>query len=152
VTGKDAEMKLGDARRLALQLMEVHKVPSDWSFQFDRSKVRFGKCNFGRKEISLSQYLVELNDEAEVRETILHEIAHALAPRRAGHGPAWRVVAESIGCTAKRCYGDEVTRPTPKFKGTCPACRRVIFRHRRTAVACGRCSPRFDRRFLFVWS
>jgi predicted SprT family Zn-dependent metalloprotease len=145
-------MKLGDARRLALRLMRTHGVPADWSFQFDRSKVRFGKCNYARREITLSQYLVELNDEPEVRETILHEIAHALVPRGAGHGPAWQTVAQSIGCQGKRCYGEEVVRPAPKYKGTCPSCRHVIFRHRRTVVACGRCAPVFDRRYLFVWS
>jgi predicted SprT family Zn-dependent metalloprotease len=132
--------------------MRVHKVPPAWSFQFDRSKVRFGKCNYGKKEISLSRYLVELNDELEVRETILHEIAHALAPRGAGHGAKWRAVAESIGCQAKRCYGEEVARPAPRYKGTCPTCRQVIYRHRRTVIACGRCSPVFDRRFAFVWT
>jgi predicted SprT family Zn-dependent metalloprotease len=132
--------------------MRLHKLPPDWSFQFDRSKVRFGKCNYGRREISLSQFLVALNDEADVKETILHEIAHALAPPRAGHGPAWRAIATSIGCNARRCYGEEVVQPSPKYKGTCPGCRRVIYRHRRTVVACGKCSPVFDRRYLFAWS
>jgi len=144
-------MDLDDARKLAQRLMREHGVPAMWTFQFDRSKVRFGKCNYGRKEISLSRHLVELNKEAEVQETILHEIAHALLPRGAGHGPKWRALAESIGCQAKRCYGEEVTRPLPKYKGTCPGCRREIHRHRRTMIACGRCSPVFDRRFLFVW-
>ena len=148
---RDGAMNLVEARKLALRLMHQHGVPADWAFQFDRSKVRFGKCNYGRKQISLSQHLVELNDESEVRETILHEIAHALLPRGAGHGPKWRALAASIGCQPKRCYGEEVTRPTPKYKGTCPGCRRVIYRHRRTMIACGRCSPVFDRRFLFVW-
>ena len=81
------------ARRLALGLMREHRVPGDWLFEFDRSKVRFGRCHYGRKEISLSRHLVELNDEAEVRETILHEIAHALAP----WGWAWAEVAASGG-------------------------------------------------------
>jgi predicted SprT family Zn-dependent metalloprotease len=144
-------MDLTKARKLALRLMREHAVPGDWVFQFDRSKVRFGKCNYGEKEISLSEYLVELNDEAEVRDTILHEIAHALLPRGAGHGPKWRAMAESIGCQPRRCYGEEVARPLPKYKGTCPGCRRVIRRHRRTMIACGKCSPVFDRRYLFVW-
>jgi predicted SprT family Zn-dependent metalloprotease len=145
-------MELEAARRLAVVLMRMHKVPKEWSFEFDRSKVRFGRCHYGRKEISLSRHLVELNDEAEVRETILHEIAHALAPRKAGHGPAWRAVAKSIGCNAKRCYGEEVMRPRPKYQGTCPGCRRVIYRHRRTLIACGKCSPVFEKRFVFVWT
>jgi predicted SprT family Zn-dependent metalloprotease len=144
-------MELEAAHKLAIELMRLHRVPTAWTFAFDRSKVRFGRCHYGLKQISLSRYLVELNDEAEVRDTILHEIAHALAPKRAGHGPAWQAVARSIGCNAQRCYGEEVTRPRPRFQGTCPKCRQTIFRHRRSVLACGRCSRSFDPRFLFVW-
>ena len=75
-------MNLNDAQSLAADLMQQHKLPREWSFGFDRSKVRFGKCDYGKKRISLSRHLVEANGIAVVRETILHEIAHALAPRR----------------------------------------------------------------------
>jgi predicted SprT family Zn-dependent metalloprotease len=145
-------MNIDDARELARTLMKLHRVPRGWTFVFDRSKVRFGKCDYRRKQISLSRHLLELNGEAEVRDTILHEIAHALAPRGAGHGPAWQAVALSIGCNGQRCYGREVARPAPKYTGTCPVCRRVIYRHRRTVIACGKCSDVFDPRFLFHWS
>jgi SprT protein len=146
------DMRLEDARKLATQLMRLHKLRPDWSFRFDRSKVRFGKCNYTKKEISLSRHLVELNGREEVRETILHEIAHALAPRGAGHGAAWRAVALSLGCNGRRCYGEEVVRPAPKYKGTCPSCRKVIYRHRRAVVACGRCTPLFDPKYAFIWT
>jgi predicted SprT family Zn-dependent metalloprotease len=145
-------MTLSEARELARQLMRRHAVPRDWSFRFDGSKVRFGKCNYSRKEISLSRYLVELNEEGRVRETILHEIAHALAPPGAGHGPAWKSLARSIGSSGQRCYGLEVVRPAPKYKGTCPACKRAIYRHRRTKIACGRCTTVYDPRFAFEWT
>jgi SprT protein len=145
-------MDLNDARTLAAELMRKHKLPREWSFAFDRSKVRFAKCDYRHQRISLSRYLVEANGIEAVRETILHEIAHALAPRGAGHGPVWRALAQSIGCNGARCYGDEVRRPKPKFRGTCPGCRRVIFRHRRTKLACGKCAAKFDPRFAFQWS
>jgi predicted SprT family Zn-dependent metalloprotease len=145
-------MEPADAQKLAHDLMRLHQLPPEWSFKFDRSKICFGKCYYSRKQISLSRYLVELNDDAEVRDTILHEIAHALAPRGAGHGPAWRSVAVSIGCNGTRCYGAEVVRPKPKYMGTCPSCKLVIYRHRRTEVACAKCSPVFDRRYAFIWT
>ena len=145
-------MELAAARSLAETLMRKHGLPRAWSFGFDRSKVRFGKCDYRRKLISLSSHLVALNDQPNVEETILHEIAHALAPPRAGHGPAWRTVALSIGCTGTRCYGDEVQRPKPKYQGKCRSCGRVIFRHRRTAIACGKCTRVFDPRFAFLWT
>jgi predicted SprT family Zn-dependent metalloprotease len=145
-------MHLGEAEEMAKDLMREHRLVPKWTFQFDRSKVRFGKCDYTNRIISLSRYLVELNSKGEVRDTILHEIAHALAPRGSGHGDAWRKVARSIGCNAARCYGEEVIRPTPRYKGTCPKCRRVIFRHRRTRIACGRCTPVFDSKYEFTWS
>jgi len=145
-------MTLKLAEELAIHLMRLHRLPREWSFAFDRSKVRFGKCDYRRKQISLSRYLVELNGEEEIRDTILHEIAHALAPRGAGHGPVWRSLALSIGCNGRRCYGHEVARPAPKYRGTCPSCRRVIYRHRRTVIACGRCAGVFDPKYVFDWS
>jgi predicted SprT family Zn-dependent metalloprotease len=144
-------MTLEQAQRLAEDLLRLHKLWPGWSFAFDHSKIRFGKCNYGKRQISLSRHLVQLNDETQVRETILHEIAHALAPRGAGHGPIWKSLARSIGCTGQRCYGDDVRRPRPKYKATCPACKRVIYRHRRTVIACGRCAPVFDPKYAFIW-
>jgi hypothetical protein len=49
--------------------MQQHKLPRQWSFTFDRSKVRFGKCDYGKKRISLSRNLVEANYIDAVRET-----------------------------------------------------------------------------------
>ena len=145
-------MTLTQAHELAMGLMRQHGLPPHWSFRFDRSKIRFGKCDYRKKQISLSKYLVELNDEPEVRDTILHEIAHALAPPGAGHGPAWRSLALSIGCNGHRCFGQNVARPAPNFQGTCPSCKRVIHRYRRSRIACGKCAPVFDPKYVFVWS
>jgi SprT protein len=141
-----------DARQLAEELMRLHRLLPKWSFTFDRSKARFGKCDYRKKQISLSKHLVELNDVDQVRETILHEIAHALAPRGAGHGPAWKALALSIGCNGGRCFGNEVTRPAPKYQGACPSCNRVIRRHRRRTLACGHCATAFDPKYLFKQS
>jgi predicted SprT family Zn-dependent metalloprotease len=145
-------MKQQEARQLAEDLMRQHRLLPKWSFAFDRSKARFGKCDYRKQQISLSKYLVELNEVDHVRETILHEIAHALAPRGAGHGLKWKALALSIGCNGHRCFGHEVARPAPKHRGTCPSCKRVIYRHRRRVLACGHCAPAFDPKYLFIWS
>jgi predicted SprT family Zn-dependent metalloprotease len=59
----------------------------------------------------MSRLLVSLNDKREVRETILHEIAHALAgPKVRAHGREWGEIALRIGCNGRRCYGDEVLK------------------------------------------
>lgn len=39
----------------------------------------------------------------QVTDTILHEIAHALAGPAARHGPAWKSIARRLGATPKSC-------------------------------------------------
>src|SRR4051812_39687942 len=61
------------------------------TFRFNKRKKSTGLCCFaldGRPgRIELSQYLCEHNSGEEVIDTIRHEIAHALAGRKTGHGP-----------------------------------------------------------------
>jgi predicted SprT family Zn-dependent metalloprotease len=47
-------------------------------FRWQNKKVSLGTCSY-EKTNSLSKWYVELNDEEELRDTILHEIAHALS-------------------------------------------------------------------------
>jgi predicted SprT family Zn-dependent metalloprotease len=143
-------MTQADAKRLALELMKAHGLRG-WSFAFDRAVTRFGSCNERRRRITLSAKLTELNDAAAVRDTILHEIAHALVGIRAGHGPKWRKTALAIGCNGQRCYGDEVRAPAAKFIGTCPTCGYKLHRLRRRRVSCGKCDRRFNPGHLIAW-
>jgi predicted SprT family Zn-dependent metalloprotease len=145
-------MELQQAECLAKSLMRKHGL-DDWRFRFDRATRRFGCCNFGRREISLSKSIGLLNDDAQVRDTILHEIAHAKAGPKAGHGPVWKAHAAALGCDASRCYDAASIRTPPRqFKGTCPACGFTIYRHRRKQISCGKCADRFVRSLLFVWT
>ena len=152
-------MELNKAIRLAYQEMAKHNLFAEgWNFEFDRSKKRFGCCKFGRRVITLSRELTLLNDEANVLDTIRHEIAHALAGYKAGHGPEWVRKAREIGCVGKRCYGSEVVRPEAKYTHYCPNCGVGHARHRktRTVTACRYCCDeyaggKFDYRFLLKW-
>lgn len=145
-------MQLAAAARLAKDLMRQHGLLPKWRFEFDRAVVRFGCCNWRERMITLSAHLVAINDEAAVRDTILHEIAHALTSPRSGHGPKWKRIAQSIGANGQRCYGDEVVLPPHKYVGTCPTCRRTIRRNRRARVSCAHCDRAFNPKHLFRWS
>lgn len=126
-----------------------------WRFQFDHARQRFGACRYGRRLITVSRHLAALNDEAECRDTVLHEIAHALAGRAAGHGPAWKQTCRRVGARPERCYDARaVTRPPPNYWGVCPNCthRTPYYRRPRTPRACGPCchrhsGGRYDERF-----
>lgn len=156
-------MDLRKAETLALQLMAQHGLcadptwdfakrngwagsnPRSWTFSFDDSYRRFGVCRLSQRKIGLSRKLVALNDEHEVRDTILHEIAHALAPRGAHHGPAWKAVCVRIGAKPVRCYSsDDVTTVAAKWQGTCPTCGKVWGRLQvpRGVYSC-KCRPRY---------
>ena len=123
-------MNLTHAKRMADDLMADHGLWS-WKFQFDNAKRRFGRCSHGRKLISLSAPLTAINDEDKVRDTILHEIAHALAGHHAGHGPIWQRKCIEIGAKPERCYdASDVNMVETKYVGTCPKCQRTFQRHR----------------------
>jgi predicted SprT family Zn-dependent metalloprotease len=94
-------------------------------FKFDNTRVRFGSCNYRTRTISVSRHLTELNTWEDVANTVFHEIAHGLAGKRAGHGRPWKLHADSIGCTAERCYDANAVIAVPKkFFGTCLNCKR----------------------------
>jgi SprT protein len=148
-------MELKAAERLAKDLMREHGV-DHWAFIFDNSKKRFGQTVFSYQRISISRYVTALASEEEVRDCILHEIAHVLAGHAAGHGPAWRRVHRAIGGNAKRLHSAE-TAPA-RYVGTCPG-GHVHKRYRAvTGVhACVQCArdagigKRFDQRFVISW-
>lgn len=114
---------------MALTLMQQHGLHT-WTFKFDRAVGRFGLTKFGPNIISLSGPITERVGENEVRLTILHEIAHALAGFKAGHGPAWKRVCREIGGDAERlCSGEESTsamREIYRYQMLCPTKRNVV--------------------------
>lgn len=122
-------MHLQDAENMALVHMEDNGL-SGWSFGFDRAKRRCGQTNFRLKKITLSRYFVQSNGEAEVLDTILHEIAHALAGSAAGHGVQWQMWAIRIGARPERC-ATNVVMPEGNVEGLCdPGCTTRHTRHR----------------------
>jgi predicted SprT family Zn-dependent metalloprotease len=127
----------------ARELMNQHGL-GDWVFQFDRAKRRAGLCTHRDKIISLSYIFVLRNDDGEIKECILHEIAHALAGPGIGHGPVWRQICRQIGCRPVRCYDSaKVDMPVGRYLAVCPGCQREFRRHRRPRCQryCRRCGP-----------
>lgn len=123
------------AQTLAIDLMTQHGLISrGWNFKWDYAKKRAGRCCYGPRTISLSKPVVEVRDEASVRNTILHEIAHALVRierplERHGHDDVWRRRAQSIGCTGERCTSGPM--PEGNYIGVCPHCGEKFNFHRK---------------------
>ena len=140
-------MDCKEAERMARGLMDQHGL-AGWSFAFDRARRRFGACWYKRRRITLSRPLTELNAEAEVRDTLLHEIAHALSP--GGHTPAWRATCVRIGARPVRCFSPAtvalptIARPCSYVaRCCCPQAHTRIRRPRRVYV-CRRCRQKLS--------
>lgn len=136
-------MDLTLASNLATSLMEQHGISQlGWKFCFDNAKRRFGCCKYSPKLITLSKPLTLLNDEKSVKDTILHEIAHALTPGE-GHGNVWKKVAIKVGCDGKRCYDSKsIITPESKYMATCCGCGYSHKKHKKPKnnSSCGFCS------------
>lgn len=93
-----------------------------WAFGFGRGKRTLGttrvRAGAATGTIRLSRHLILSGSADRVRETLLHEIAHAVAFARHGrralnHGPLWREVAREVGAApAATCKGPPVAPPT----------------------------------------
>ena len=108
---------LGAAIDLATELMDAHGLVG-WRIKLDHARRRAGQCDYTNKTISLSRLYVRHAETDHIRDTILHEIAHALVGPRHGHDAVWRQKAREIGCTATRCHNLSFART--KWVMTCP--------------------------------
>jgi predicted SprT family Zn-dependent metalloprotease len=114
-----------DAARTMLQ----HGLDG-WAFGFGRGKRTLGttrvRAGAAVGTIRLSRHLVASGPDGRVRDTLLHEIAHAVAYRRHGrtamnHGPLWRAIAREVGAEpSATCRGAPVAPPTHVL--VCRAC------------------------------
>lgn len=81
----------------AKSIMAKHGL-SDWSFKINgRLKRTLGLCSYSKREIQLRRKHVEEDTYDCILDTLLHEIAHALAGYNAGHGPKWKAIAIRLG-------------------------------------------------------
>ena len=144
-------MHLPDVLALARSLMATHGL-EDWELDLDHARRRAGQTDHARRRITLSRHLMRLYDEAEVRETILHEIAHARVGASHGHDAVWRAEARRIGSTGRRLVDPHAPRVEGRWRGTCPA-GHTVTRMRRPSVplACAVCARSFRVENLLEW-
>lgn len=87
------------AKEYARGLLDKYGL-SHVNVRIGRAKRELGRAVFSKGKphtMILSRYLIDLNPWPEVKNTILHELAHFLAGPRAGHGPLWKKKAKELG-------------------------------------------------------
>jgi predicted SprT family Zn-dependent metalloprotease len=158
--------KLKEVRSLVLKLMNEHGlIDKGWTFYgFTNSKKSAGVCSYTRNtlpnvlpqnrfhsgKIKISKfYALQMNEE-EIKNVILHEIAHALDVMERGyskHDLRWKVIAKRIGCNAERTFESKKFNIKYKYDGYCPTCDEVVggwYRkpkhiHKENAYICTKC-------------
>lgn len=133
-------VRQSEARARAEVLFKKHGLDLlGWKIEFNKSPNHLGQCWFSSKTICMSVYLLNSASAADVEDTLLHEIAHALeGVSSIGHGDSWKAKAREIGCTSNVCGSmskDNAQSVTPSeqierkhikpLTKQCPTCGRV---------------------------
>jgi predicted SprT family Zn-dependent metalloprotease len=145
-------MDLKELEAIANREMAKHGLRG-WTFGLAGTKRRLGVCKFQAKRIEIAEFYALNNPPESVLDTLLHEIAHALAGPKARHGPAWKKVAIRLGATPRACDNSHETAVKPgDWQATCSACKKVIHRYKRPMSLTGyrcHCEARSPLMFEF---
>ena len=101
---RNGEQQLAEIAAEAERLIALHGL-AGWSVQFDDASRRAGRCSYETRVVGLTA------PADEVRNTILHEIVHALVGPEHNHDAVWKARARAIGCTGERCHDVEFAPP-----------------------------------------
>lgn len=126
-------MTPGDARIVALRLMDTlgrdllgeSLLSRGWTFGFDRARRRLGSCRPQRRQLTLSAALLPTLSDADVEDTIRHEIAHAIDWEQRGktsHDRTWKALALECGASPSRTFGGDLPDDDAPYQGICPSC------------------------------
>ncbi|MCF7818428.1 MAG: SprT-like domain-containing protein [Kiritimatiellales bacterium] len=131
------EQQVAGTLQLAKDLIIEHGL-DQWRFAFDHSTRRAGCCNYHDKLISMSFELARNGSAEDIRDTILHEIAHALVGEKHNHDAAWKAKAKEIGCSGERTH--RLVFSPPRYHVTCVnRCWKQTAERRQRRLVCRTC-------------
>ena len=125
----------------------------DWELRFSNQKRHLGYCRPKKRIISLSRAFMQANPFPVMKDTLLHEIAHALHFLETGntnHKNGWKEIALKVGCEPKRCAtGEGLNMPEGNYVGVCPVCEKAthFYRRVRRSYSCSHCTNNYDPRY-----
>jgi predicted SprT family Zn-dependent metalloprotease len=146
-------MDLKELKTCTNREMSKHGL-NGWSFGLAATKRRLGVCKYRTKRIEISEYYALNSPPETVLDTLLHEIAHAIAGPGTHHGPIWKAVAIRLGATPRACENSHqpVVKPGD-WQASCPNCEKVFHRYRRPRSLTGyrcKCEAHSPLVFAFV--
>lgn len=134
-----------EGQKLAISLMRKYKLIG-WKFRWLKSGRVFGVCHHKEKIIGLSHKIVEMNKIEDVKDTILHEIAHALVGKKNGHNKIWQTKCVELGIKPERCYDTDKIKIPYNYIYECPNCKHKSKSLRyREQIACRKCCDTYNK-------
>lgn len=119
-----------------------------WRFRLNNRKTAIGVCNYREKTIFYSTVFLK-QEEKEIKDTLLHEIAHALT-KGSGHGREWKRMCILLGCKPKRTKSSnneckEELLKTAKYIAVCKN-GHTHYKNKssKTQSSCGLCDRKFN--------
>jgi predicted SprT family Zn-dependent metalloprotease len=144
--------ELERVRTWAEALITLH-LDTSWTFEFDHAMTRAGLCDHSHRRISVSRHLAARFEDDDIHQVLLHEVAHAIAGPRAGHGERWKRTARSLGYVGGRTHDGPIAVERAGWVGVCPGGHEhVRFRRPTRPMSCGRCGRGYDVANAIVWS
>lgn len=125
-------MNVERAKKYTKIMMKQHGL-DEWRTLFTPQFISsLGVCDKRKKLLVFSSLYVQHNPFWEIKDLILHEIAHALDTRdcyngHQSHDEVWEKIAISIGCNGS-VSGDATKYwlPEPRYQGKCWRCDKVF--------------------------
>lgn len=135
--GPPREARMEEIFQCALKCLRQYGLKK-WTFKFDHSTRRAGCCNYREKLISISFNLARNASDEDIRDTILHEIAHALVGKKHNHDSVWKAKAHEIGCSGERTH--RLAFSPPRYHVTCEnTCWTHTAERRNSRLICRTC-------------
>ncbi len=147
-------MKNPHLMTLSCSAEDMIKHLENYRFITNSKASRYGQCCYTTKTIELSTRISA--DEEARNHTLMHEIAHAISYHMfhySGHGPIWKMCDIALGNNGARCGNpmsndEEATMRMPVVYRCPNGHLRGQSRRSSRQHSCGRCSTRFDIRYL----
>lgn len=142
-------MNKQEFKKLAQDYIEKYIPGHNYIFKYNKGYRRVGYCNIKDKIISVSEVLLEQAGFDEAMDTLLHEIAHAIAYEKYnsyGHTQAWRNICCEIGAKPERVKEGLILKKKIRHVYQCPSCKTKFHFDNKFRVdrACGLCSKVYD--------
>src|SRR4051812_2566770 len=99
----------------ANDLLKKHGLAEQgWIFELDTTKRCLGRCFHRDKKITFSHFYL-YSPQTQITDTLLHEIAHALAGPGHKHDYVWQAKAREVGATPEACTTEGVNSAEPNY-------------------------------------